>query len=150
MKEQSGVQDPKPDHEVAGRRSTIYNLFVLALILFSWVVMAGVLFGPHIDEIVWRGDFFVCMVLFVGFRRNLSRAPSRADYFFKVGGWLDLFAVLTSFGSETGGFAVRTARHDRLDQRGQRGDPRRAGRGKGAIAAAARGLAVLGRLNHWQ
>jgi voltage-gated potassium channel len=90
MNEESSAQDPKPGHDAAGRRSTVYNLFILALILFSWVIMAGVLLGPHPDEVVWRADFFVCAILFADFCRNLWRAPSRADYFFKTGGWLDV------------------------------------------------------------
>ena len=94
MKEESSVQDSKPGHDVAGRRSTIYNLFVLALILFSWVVMAGVLLGSDSNQVVWTVDFFVCAVLLADFVRNLRQAPSKAGYFFRMGGWLDLLGSI--------------------------------------------------------
>jgi hypothetical protein len=71
------------------RRSTIHNLFILALIVFSWVVMAGVIVGPDTNEVVWRVDFLVCAVLFADFLRNLWRAPSRGRLLFSEGeaGW---------------------------------------------------------------
>jgi voltage-gated potassium channel len=36
----------------------------------------------------------VCAVLFADSLRNLWRAPSRADYFFRTGGWLDLLGSI--------------------------------------------------------
>jgi voltage-gated potassium channel len=94
MNKDNSTKEQKQGHGVVHRRSTIYNLFILALIVFSWVIMAGVLVGPDTDEVIWRVDFFVCAVLFADFLRNLWRAPSRTGYFFRMGGWLDLLGSI--------------------------------------------------------
>lgn len=94
MNKENSTKEQKQGHGVVHRRSTIYNLFILVLIVFSWVVMAGVIVGPDTNEVVWRVDFLVCAVLFADFMRNLWRAPSRAGYFFRRGGWLDLLGSI--------------------------------------------------------
>lgn len=38
--------------------------------------------------------FFICLVFLIDFLVNLWRAPGRADYFFRQGGWLDLLGSI--------------------------------------------------------
>jgi voltage-gated potassium channel len=94
MNKENSTKEEKQGHGVAHRRSTVYNLFILALIVFSFVVMAGLLVGPDTSQVVYRVDVLVCVVLFADFVRNLWRAPSRAGYFFRGGGWLDLLGSI--------------------------------------------------------
>ena len=90
MSNDNSIEEQNQSHGVVHRRSTIYNLFILVLIAFSMVVMAGVIVGRDTNQIIYRVDLFVCAVLFADFLRNLWRAPSRAGYFFRMGGWMDL------------------------------------------------------------
>jgi len=60
---------------------------------FSWVVVAGLILGPDTSQVTSRVDVLVCGVLLADFLRNLWRAPSRAESFFKGGGWLDLLDI---------------------------------------------------------
>jgi voltage-gated potassium channel len=94
MDKGKGMKGRQQRHGVVHRRSTIYNLFILVLIVFSWTIMVGVILGPGTSQVAYRVDFLVCVILFADFLRNLWRAPSRTEYFFRTGGWLDLLGSI--------------------------------------------------------
>ena len=52
----------------------VYNLFILVLIVFSFVLMAGMLLGENTSQIIYRVDVLICAVLFADFVRHLWRA----------------------------------------------------------------------------
>ncbi|MFC2046438.1 potassium channel family protein [Chloroflexota bacterium] len=94
MNNENSSRERRQGQSVIHRRSTIYNLFILVLIVFSLVVMAGLIFGPGTNQVIHRVDVLVCAVLFADFLRSLWRAPSRSGYFFRGGGWLDLLGSI--------------------------------------------------------
>ena len=102
---------------VTRHHSTSYNLFMLALTLFSLLVMAGLVIGPAFDSsnaVLWRVDFFLCVIFFVDFLLTLRRAPSKRTYFFKQGGWLDLLGSIPALRVRPWTALLRLARLNRL------------------------------------
>jgi hypothetical protein len=46
MSNGNSMKEPDRRQDAVHRRSAVYNLFILALIVFSWTTMAGVILGP--------------------------------------------------------------------------------------------------------
>lgn len=76
------------------RHSIVYNLSVLILTIFSLLVMVGLLLGTPNYEILWRVDFFICLIFLIDFALNIWRTPDKLGYFFMGGGWLDLLGAI--------------------------------------------------------
>lgn len=93
MEDEISAKNSKQDQGVVHSHSATYNLYILILTLFSLVVMVGLIIGHVNYDVLWRIDFLICMVFLVDFLINLWRAPDRAAYFFKQGGWLDLLGA---------------------------------------------------------
>lgn len=76
--------------------STSYDLFILVLTIFALLVAAGLLLPtrPSVEAILLWVDFIVCMIFLFDFFSSLWRAPKRADFFFRRGGWLDLLGSI--------------------------------------------------------
>lgn len=77
--------------------STIYELYVLVLTIFSLVLVAGLLVWPTNSAtraILMRVDFVLTLLFLVDFGVNIWRAPNKAVYFIKRGGWLDLLGCI--------------------------------------------------------
>ena len=75
------------------RNSASYELFILVLTIFSLIVVALILLWPlrpATKSILLRVDSSICLIFLADFLLNFWRAPSKTDYFFKGGGWLDL------------------------------------------------------------
>jgi voltage-gated potassium channel len=74
-----------------------YSLFFLVLIVFSLIVVVGLLIvpmTPSVNAILLRVDFLICVIFIGDFLLSFWRAQNKADYFFKRGGWLDLLGVI--------------------------------------------------------
>jgi voltage-gated potassium channel len=70
-----------------------YELFILVLTIFSLIVVALILIwplSPASETVLLRVDSLVSVIFLADFLLNFWRAPSKTDYFFKGGGWLDL------------------------------------------------------------
>jgi voltage-gated potassium channel len=115
MKDKISVKNPKQGQDVVHRHSVPYNLFILILTLFSLVVMVGLIIRPVVNyAVLWRVDFFICMIFLIDFLVNLCRAPGRAGYFFKQGGWLDLLGAIPTMLGLSWTSLFRLARLNRL------------------------------------
>jgi voltage-gated potassium channel len=117
MNEESSVEKLKQNQDVVDRHSTVYNLFILGLTLFSLMVVAGLVttrVSGSSNAVLWRVDFFICIVFFVDFLVNLWRAPDRTDYLFKQGGWLDLLGAIPVVSGVPWTPFLRLARLNRL------------------------------------
>ena len=110
-----GAENSKQSQVITHSHSASYTLFMLGLNIFSLIVMVGLITtrGLFSNEVLWRADFLVCMVFFIDFLVNLWRAPSKADYFFREGGWLNL---LGSIPTMPGFFWTSFLRLARLNQ----------------------------------
>ena len=76
----------------SGKRSNAYELFILVLTLLSLGIMV-VLVLPVSDatrQLLTVYDNAICVVFLIDFFGNLSRAPTKREYFIGRRGWLDL------------------------------------------------------------
>lgn len=96
MDEETGVQNPIQSRGLDRLHPTSYDVFILVLTIYSWIVVAGIMWpgNPSWDAILYWTDLLVCIVFLVDFLLNLRRAPSRVSYFLKQGGWLDLLGAI--------------------------------------------------------
>jgi voltage-gated potassium channel len=96
MNEENSGADLKQEHGVVHRHSTSYNLFILILTLFSLAVVAGLITARTrvTDAVLLRIDFILCLLFLIDFFVSLWRAPIRASYILKAGGWLDLLGAI--------------------------------------------------------
>lgn len=91
VKSQKRIQSDTHPHDAT------YELFILVLTIFSLAVVALILIWPGNKSektVLLRVDFLICVIFFFDFLLNLWRAPKKADYFFKKGGWLDLLGSI--------------------------------------------------------
>jgi voltage-gated potassium channel len=79
--------------------SPTYNLFILALTIFSLTLMV-VLLLPGLSTATRVTlqfiDTIICIVFLGDFLSNLRLAPNNRDYFLRQGGWLDLLGSIPS------------------------------------------------------
>ena len=119
MDTETSSKNPEQRQVITQGHSASYTLFMLGLNIYSLIVMVGLmtpLLGRVSSEVLWRADFLVCIVFLIDFSVNLWRAPSKGDYFFRKGGWLNL---LGSIASMPGYFWTSLLRLARLNQLGQ-------------------------------
>lgn len=116
MNEEISTLNPKQCQDVVHRHSDSYNLFILALTIFSLIVMAGILIPSINSAVLLRVDFFICLVFLLDFLVNLWRAPGRAAYFFRQGGWLDLLGSIPVVSGAPWTPFLRLARLGRLNR----------------------------------
>jgi voltage-gated potassium channel len=88
------IENSNRHKDVDHHHSSIYNLFILVLTLFSLVIVTGIIIRPVNNSVLWWVDFLICMIFLLDFAISLWRAPNRGDYFFKKGGWLDLLGSI--------------------------------------------------------
>lgn len=58
MKKESSANNSKQNQDVIQRHSDSYNLFILVLTIFSFIVMAGILIPSINRAVLLRVDFF--------------------------------------------------------------------------------------------
>ena len=117
MNEEIGAENLIQGHNEGRHNSATYDLFILVLTIFSLVVVMGLFIGPvnrASSAIFLRVDFVICVVFFSDFLLNLWRAPGKADYFFKEGGWLDLLGAIPAVHGLPWTALLRLARLNRL------------------------------------
>jgi voltage-gated potassium channel len=76
--------------------NTGYELFVGALSVLSLVniVLLAAVDDTALNNVIRVIDIVLSVIFLIDFLARLSRAPSRADYFFRHYGWADLLASL--------------------------------------------------------
>ena len=97
MAEEMSASNPEQSQGVAYLHSASYDLFILVLTIFSLLLAAGLFLlplAPATDAILLRVDFLICAIFLFDFLLSLQRAPNKADYFVKRGGWLDLLGSI--------------------------------------------------------
>jgi voltage-gated potassium channel len=96
MEQETNTQRPKRKLGSMLKDLTNYDLFILALTIFSMIVMVGILLpgNPAGAGILLWADFLICIVFLVDFFLQLRRATSKNNYFVKKGGWLDLLGSI--------------------------------------------------------
>jgi voltage-gated potassium channel len=114
MDEKLASEKAKHEQDIVHRHSVTYNLFILVLTVFSLVVVAGIILRPAGNAVLWRVDFLICMVFLLDFGLNLWRAPNKANYLFKEGGWLDLLGAIPSVPGHLWTSFTRLARLNRV------------------------------------
>ncbi|GAB7005202.1 hypothetical protein JCM18899A_26750 [Nocardioides sp. AN3] len=101
----------------ADRQSNAYELFILVLTVYSLAIMAAVLLPtlstPTLDLLAFY-DNVICVVFLLDFALRMKRAESKAAYFFRGRGWLDLLGSIPSFGFFRFTVLLRLARLSRL------------------------------------
>jgi voltage-gated potassium channel len=98
------------------KRSNAYELFILVLTVLSLGIMV-VLVLPVSDatrQLLTVYDNAICVVFLIDFFGNLSRAPTRREYFIGRRGWLDLLGSIPSLGFFKYTALLRLARLSRL------------------------------------
>ena len=96
MDEETSTQKPRRSQGLDRLHPTSYDIFILALTIYSWIVVAGIILSdnPSADTILYWSDLLICIVFLVDFLVNLRQAPSKVSYFLKQGGWLDLLGAI--------------------------------------------------------
>lgn len=105
------------------RHGNAYNIFILALTIFSLIIMALLLL-PWDDETIFLLLFYdnlICVIFLADFASNLYRAPSKRGYFITERGWLDLIGSIPTLGAGVFRFTalLRLARLSRLARIGK-------------------------------
>jgi len=98
------------------KRSNAYELFILVLTLLSLGIMV-VLVVPVSDatrQLLTVYDNAICVVFLIDFFGNLSRAPTKREYFIGRRGWLDLLGSVPALGFFKYTALLRLARLSRL------------------------------------
>ena len=102
--------------KTGAKRSNAYELFILVLTVLSLGIMV-VLVLPVSDatrQLLTVYDNAICVVFLIDFFGNLSRAPTKREYFIGRRGWLDLLGSIPSFGAFRFTALFRLARLSRL------------------------------------
>jgi voltage-gated potassium channel len=107
----------KSDARSGIRESNAYELFILALTVYSLVIMVALLL-PWLSaatvKVLIVYDNAICLVFLFDFGLQLKRAPSKRGYFVHGGGWLDLLGSIPSLGVFRFTGLFRLARLSRL------------------------------------
>lgn len=123
MNEQIDTKNSEQRHSNARTRSTVYELFILVLTVFSLVVVALILLWPEDGAekvVLLRVDFLISVIFLIDFLLNLWRSQRRVDYFFKKGGWLDLLGSIPAVPELPWTALFRLARLNRFVRIGRR------------------------------
>ena len=78
------------------RHSNVYNLFIIALTIFSLIIMILMLLPLDEDTLALLQyyDVLICIIFLIDFFGNLRAASSKSEYFIKYRGWLDLLGSI--------------------------------------------------------
>jgi voltage-gated potassium channel len=93
MGERIPINNQNQTAAVEAAHDLFYNLFILAITIYSLVVIVLVLVWPLrlvTRMLLIRVDLLICIVLVIDFFINLYRAQNKRSYFFRQWGWLDL------------------------------------------------------------
>ena len=97
--------------------SSTYNLFILALTIFSLILMVVMLL-PRLSSATRATlqfiDTIICIIFLGDFLSNLRLAPNNREYFFRRGGWLDLLGSIPAIPGLPLTVIFRLARLSRL------------------------------------
>jgi voltage-gated potassium channel len=102
--------------KTSAKRSNAYELFILVLTVLSLGIMVALLL-PVSDEtrqLLTVYDNAICVVFLIDFFGNLSRAPTKKEYFIGRRGWLDLLGSIPTLGIFKLTALFRLARLSRL------------------------------------
>jgi voltage-gated potassium channel len=80
----------------ASKHSQAYNLFIIALTVFSLLIMVMMLL-PLDDDTLMLLQFYdvvICFIFMVDFFINLRASSPKSEYFVKQRGWLDLLGSI--------------------------------------------------------
>jgi len=94
------VQTAEAGSEADKLHSSIYDLFIVFLTVFSLILVVVLALIPISDAVfntLIGIDWLICIIFLVDFIRNMSRAPDKRGYFLKGGGWLDLLGSIPPF-----------------------------------------------------
>jgi voltage-gated potassium channel len=117
MDEIAGVNDQDQKSAVETTHDIIYDLFILAITIYSLVVIVLLLVWPltlATRTLLIRVDFLICIVLLIDFFINLFRSENWRGYFFRHGGWLDLLGSVPIIIGPPWTAVLRLARLPRL------------------------------------
>ena len=102
--------------KTGAKRSNAYELFILVLTVLSLGIMV-VLVLPVSDatrQLLTVYDNAICVVFLIDFFGNLSRAPTKREYFIGRRGWLDLLGSIPTLGFFKYTALLRLARLSRV------------------------------------
>jgi voltage-gated potassium channel len=96
--------------------SHAYELFILVLTILSLTIMVMLVLplSQATIDLLTLYDNLICIVFLVDFAYQMIRAESKAHYFFKERGWLDLLGSIPTFGIIKYAALLRLARLSRL------------------------------------
>jgi voltage-gated potassium channel len=98
------------------RHGNAYNIFIFVVTIVSLVIMVLLWMpvSPATKELLGAYDNLICVIFLADFFSNLTRSPSKKEYFIDQRGWLDLLgSVPTIRGIQALGI-LRLARLSRL------------------------------------
>jgi voltage-gated potassium channel len=106
---------------VSTNRSNAYHIFILILTVYALIIMVALLLplSSQTFQLLEAYDNVICVIFLIDFAMALHRAPSRANYFFKERGWLDLLGSIPSFSFFRLAGLFRLARLSRLARIGR-------------------------------
>jgi voltage-gated potassium channel len=112
------VTDTAPKQESA---SHAYELFILVLTILSLTIMAMLVLplSQATLDLLTLYDNLICIVFLIDFAYQMIRAESKAQYFIKERGWLDLIGSIPTFGILRYAALLRLARLSRLARIGR-------------------------------
>jgi voltage-gated potassium channel len=98
------------------RRNNAYIIFIFALTILSIAIMVASLLPLSEPTLILLRyyDNLMCIIFFLDFLVLLKRAPSKPDYFFHQGGWLDLLGSIPVIGLLRITVLIRVCRLSRL------------------------------------
>jgi voltage-gated potassium channel len=110
-----------PNERVSTNRSNAYHIFILVLTVYALVIMVALLLplSQQTFDLLETYDTVICVIFLADFSVAMYRAPSRAHYFFKERGWLDLLGSIPSLGVFKLSGLFRLARLSRLARIGR-------------------------------
>ena len=86
----------EPQNKSSPKHSHAYNLFIIALTIFSLLIMVLMLL-PLDDDTLMLLQFYdaiICFIFLFDFFTNLRASSPKSDYFIKQRGWLDLLGSI--------------------------------------------------------
>ncbi len=117
MLENSSVSNQNQLTAIEASRDIVYDLFILAITIYSLVVIVSLLvlpLTPATRTLLIRVDVLICIILLIDFFINLYRSPNRRGYILRQGGWLDLLGSVPIIVGQPWTSVLRLARLPRL------------------------------------
>jgi voltage-gated potassium channel len=104
------------ENPAAPQHGNAYNIFILVLTILSLAIMVVQLLPINVAtySLLNVYDNVVCGIFLIDFFLNLTKSPSKRDYFIGRRGWLDLLGSIPSLGFFKYSGLLRLARLSRL------------------------------------